>query len=76
MASGCIVGSCWICGEPVYEDELDFIGDNFVHDECKQYYSGHKDEFKKLIYMYKAQKKQLERMILDLERIYKILEEK
>jgi len=71
MASGCIVARCWICEEPVYEDEADFIGDNFVHNECKQYYSGHKDEFKKLIFMYKAQIKQLERMISDLERIYK-----
>lgn len=70
MASGCIVANCWICGEPVYEDEVDFIGENFVHDECKQYYTGHADEFKKLISMYKAQKRQLEKMMLDLERIY------
>lgn len=70
MSSGCIVANCWICGDPVYEDEVDFIGENFVHDECKQYYTGHADEFKKLISMYKAQKRQLEKMIEDIERIY------
>lgn len=75
MASGCIVENCWICGEAVYEDEVDFIGDNFVHDYCKQYYTGHADEFRKLISMYKLQIKQLEKMITDLEQIFKGMED-
>jgi hypothetical protein len=35
MASGCIVGDCYICGDQVYEDELAWVGDNMRHYTCK-----------------------------------------
>lgn len=36
MASGCVISDCWICGEPVYEDEWDLMGKHVVHEECKE----------------------------------------
>jgi len=40
MASGCIMGTCLICKEYIYEDELDVVGDNdnFIHNRCKGEY--------------------------------------
>jgi hypothetical protein len=39
MASGCIVAlNCPVCGEIVWEDEWDIIGDDIFHQTCRREY--------------------------------------
>lgn len=35
MASGCILGECYICREWVYEDEIAWTDDHMRHSTCK-----------------------------------------
>lgn len=35
MASGCIMGECWICVGLVYEDEVSFSEGHMVHADCE-----------------------------------------
>ncbi|BCV21028.1 hypothetical protein [Moorella sp. Hama-1] len=35
MASGCIIGNCWVCNEFIWEDEpWEIIGGEMVHRNC------------------------------------------
>jgi hypothetical protein len=36
MASGCIVGHCWVCDDLVWEDEIDIIDEHVIHRECRE----------------------------------------
>jgi hypothetical protein len=36
MASGCIMGTCPICDDFVYEDEWVFYGDEMIHESCRE----------------------------------------
>jgi hypothetical protein len=38
MPSGCIMGTCPVCNEHVWEDEWDMVGDIIVHADCKVNY--------------------------------------
>ncbi|AIW41802.1 hypothetical protein [Paenibacillus polymyxa] len=35
MASGCILGTCYICGGLIYEDEIGWHGDKMKHTTCR-----------------------------------------
>ena len=35
MASGCLMGTCFVCDDLVWEDEWDMVGDRIIHEECK-----------------------------------------
>ncbi|WP_020615769.1 hypothetical protein [Paenibacillus daejeonensis] len=35
MASGCILGVCFVCNDHVYEDQLGWSGDRMKHTTCK-----------------------------------------
>jgi hypothetical protein len=36
MASGCIMGTCPICDDLVYEDEWIFYGEEIIHESCRE----------------------------------------
>jgi hypothetical protein len=36
MASGCIMGTCPICDEFVYEDEWVLYGEEIIHESCRE----------------------------------------
>ena len=36
MASGCIMGECWVCDELVWEDEWLVYNDLIIHEKCKR----------------------------------------
>ncbi len=39
MASGCIITlNCPVCGEIVWEDEWDMVGDDILHETCRREY--------------------------------------
>lgn len=38
MASGCIMGTCPVCDELVWEDEWDMIDDIIIHAICRRRY--------------------------------------
>ena len=38
MASGCIIGTCPVCGEIVWEDEWDIVGNIIIHERCRKAY--------------------------------------
>ncbi|MEG1565088.1 MAG: hypothetical protein RR365_15425 [Bacteroides sp.] len=38
MASGCIIGECPVCGEIVWEDDWDIVGDIIIHETCRKAY--------------------------------------
>lgn len=39
MASGCIIHEkCPVCGDIIWEDQWDIVGDTFVHDTCRREY--------------------------------------
>ena len=38
MASGCIMGTCPVCDELVWEDEWDMIDDIIIHASCRRRY--------------------------------------
>ncbi|OAB30222.1 hypothetical protein PMSD_20785 [Paenibacillus macquariensis subsp. defensor] len=35
MASGCIVGECFVCGDWVFESESSWQNDKWKHSHCK-----------------------------------------
>lgn len=36
MASGCIMGTCPVCEELVWEDDWDIIDDEIIHEGCRR----------------------------------------
>ena len=38
MASGCIIGECPVCGDLIWEDQWDIVGDVIIHESCRKAY--------------------------------------
>ncbi|MBW6409003.1 hypothetical protein [Clostridium weizhouense] len=36
MASGCIIGTCPVCDDVIWEDQWNIVGDTIIHEECKE----------------------------------------
>lgn len=38
MSSGCILGECPVCGDLIFEDQWDIVGDVIIHESCRKAY--------------------------------------
>lgn len=69
MESGCIIEySCPVCGEMVWEDEWDIVGNDIIHETCRGEYNQKKRADNRL--------KQLEKHVTELENKLSALEER
>ena len=49
MASGCILGTCWVCNELIWENEpWEIYKDDLIHRECKSRAGGLNKRIKEL----------------------------